>query len=58
MLQTENNQPIKAISHQDIYGFYDVWEQLESWQEVLSVLENFFEDKNRPLNKQQIARKY
>lgn len=58
MVQTENNQPIKEISHQDIYKVYDLWEQLESWQEVLLVLENFFENKERPLNKQQIARKY
>lgn len=35
-----------------------MWEQLQSWQEVLPVLENFFKDKSRPLNKQQIARKY
>lgn len=58
MIQTENKQPVKEISHQDIYSLYDSWEQLQSWQEVLPVLENFFEDKNRPLNKQQIARKY
>ncbi|MBL1231034.1 hypothetical protein IW492_17555 [Enterococcus sp. BWB1-3] len=58
MIQTENKQPIKEINHQDIYALYDVWEQLQSWQEVLPVLEKFFEDKNRPVNKQQIARKY
>ncbi|MBO0468821.1 hypothetical protein JZO73_15060 [Enterococcus plantarum] len=58
MIQTENKQPIKEISHQDIYALYEVWEQLHSWQEVLSVLEKFFEDKDRPVNKQQIARKY
>ncbi len=27
MIQTENKQPIKEISHQDIYALYDVWEQ-------------------------------
>ncbi|EAD7212369.1 hypothetical protein CE681_07430 [Listeria monocytogenes] len=58
MIQTENKQPIKEISHQDIYALYDVWEQLQSWQEVLPILEKFFEDENRPINKQQIARKY
>lgn len=35
MIRTENKQPVKEISHQDIYAFYDVWEQLQSWQEVL-----------------------
>ncbi|EOL43044.1 hypothetical protein [Enterococcus phoeniculicola] len=58
MIQAENKQVIKEISHQDIYNLYDSWEQLQSWQEVLPVLEKFFEDKNRPVNKQQIARKY
>ncbi|MCB5954257.1 hypothetical protein [Enterococcus sp. CWB-B31] len=58
MIQTKNKQPIKEISHQDIYEVYDVWEQLQSWQEVLPVLEKFFEDKERPVNKQQIAKKY
>lgn len=58
IIQAENKQPIKEISHQNIYALYDIWEQLQSWQEVLPVLENFFDDKNRPINKQQIARKY
>ncbi|MBL1231000.1 hypothetical protein IW492_17385 [Enterococcus sp. BWB1-3] len=58
MIQTENKQPVKEISHQDIYSLYDSWEQLQSWQEVLPVLEKFFEDENRHVNKQQIARKY
>ncbi|MBO0468831.1 hypothetical protein JZO73_15110 [Enterococcus plantarum] len=58
MIQTENKQPIKEISHQDIYSLYDNWEQLQSWQEVLPVLKKFFEDENRPFNKQQMARKY
>ena len=29
MIQTENKQPIKEISYQDIYALYDVWEQLQ-----------------------------
>lgn len=32
MIQTENKQSIKEISHQDIYSLYDSWEQLQSWQ--------------------------
>lgn len=35
-----------------------MWEQLQSWQEVLPMLEKFFEDKDRPANKLQTARKY
>lgn len=56
LLLIENKQPIKEISHQDIYALYDIWEQRQSWQEVLPVLETFFEDENRPVNKQQITR--
>ncbi|OEG16097.1 hypothetical protein BCR23_07775 [Enterococcus quebecensis] len=58
MIQTENKQPIKEISHQDIFSLYDMWEQLQSWQEILPVLERFFSDRKRPVDKQQIARKY
>ncbi|MGX7203423.1 hypothetical protein ACWOD8_14260 [Enterococcus plantarum] len=58
MIQTENKQAVEKISHQNIYALYDVWEQLQSWQEVLSVLEKFFEDESRPINKQQLSRQY
>jgi hypothetical protein len=30
LIQTESKQPIKEISHQDIYALYDVWEQIQS----------------------------
>ncbi|WP_258319968.1 hypothetical protein [Listeria monocytogenes] len=40
----KNKQPVKEISHQDIYALYDVWEQFQSWQEVLPALEKFFEE--------------
>lgn len=33
-------------------------EQLKSWQEPLGVLEKFFSDKKRPVNKQKIIRDY
>jgi hypothetical protein len=32
LIQTETKQPIKEISHQDIYALYDVWGQIQSWQ--------------------------
>ncbi|MBP2100665.1 hypothetical protein J2Z52_003511 [Enterococcus rivorum] len=34
MILTEKNQPIKEITHQDIYNLYDLWERLQSWQEI------------------------
>ena len=58
MSHTKNNQPIKEITHQDIYKLQDTWEQLQSWHEVLSMLEEFFEDETRPVNKQKLVRKY
>ncbi|MCB5954263.1 hypothetical protein [Enterococcus sp. CWB-B31] len=58
MNTTKNKQPIKEISHQDIYSIVDLWERLKSWEEVLIVLEKFFEGDSRPLNKQLIVRRY
>lgn len=58
MILTEKNQPIKEITHQDIYNLYDLWERLQSWQEILTVVDTYFSDKTTPVNKQQIARKY
>ncbi|MGX7173337.1 hypothetical protein [Enterococcus ratti] len=55
---TVNKQPIKKISHQDIYTLYDLLEQLASWDEPLSLLENYFNETHRPLNKQKIIKQY
>lgn len=57
-IKTSNKQPVKEISYQDIYGLGDTLEQLKSWQEPLGVLEKFFSDKKRPMNKQKIIRDY
>jgi len=57
-IKTSNKQPVKEISYQDIYGLGDTLEQLKSWQEPLGVLEKFFSDKKRPVNKQKIIRDY
>lgn len=57
-IKTSNKQPVKEISYQDIYGLGDTLEQLKSWQEPLCVLEKFFSDKKRPVNKQKIIRDY
>lgn len=57
-IKTSNKQPVKEISYQDIFGLGDTLEQLKSWQEPLGVLEKFFSDKKRPVNKQKIIRDY
>jgi len=57
-IKTSNKQPVKEISYQDIYGLGDTLEQLKSWQEPLGVLEKFFSDKKRSVNKQKIIRDY
>ncbi|MCB5950970.1 hypothetical protein LI951_02700 [Enterococcus sp. BWT-B8] len=54
----KDTQPIKKVTHQDIYTLYDLVEQLNSWKEPLKLLESFFGDKKRPVNKQQIAKQY
>lgn len=55
---TKKNQPIKAISNQDIFALKDQLEQLISWKEPLTLLENYFNDKARPANKQRLAKQY
>lgn len=57
-LKIKNNQPIKKISHQDIFALYDMLEQLNSWNEPLNLLQRFFDDEKRPVNKQKIAKEY
>lgn len=57
-LDTKNNQPIKNVNHQDIYSLYDMIEQLNSWNEPLKLVDKFFGDKKRPVNKQQIIKQY
>ncbi|MBP2100743.1 hypothetical protein [Enterococcus rivorum] len=56
--QTDNKQPIKKICYQDIYALHVLLEQLTSWNETLSLLEKFFSDEKRPVNKQQIVKNY
>ncbi|MEB6069978.1 MULTISPECIES: hypothetical protein [Enterococcus] len=55
---TKNNLPIKNVNHHDIYSLYDMIEQLNSWNEPLKLIERFFSDQKRPVNKQQIAKQY
>ena len=55
---TTRKQPIKKISHQDIYALYDLLEQLTSWNAPLKLLESYFNESKRPLNKQKLVKQY
>lgn len=57
-IKNDRNQPIKSISHQDIYSLHDLLEQLNSWKSALNLLNEFFSDKQRPVNKKKIASNY
>ena len=39
-------------------SLHDLLEQLNSWQNALNLLNNFFSDKQRPVNKKKIASNY
>lgn len=57
-LKTTNNQPIKRVSHQEVYSLHDMLEQLNSWNSALKLLNEFFSDQKRPVNKKKIANEY
>lgn len=55
-----NKKPIyvKAISYQEIIHLRDTIERLESWQEPLTSLENYFAQSHYPINKKQVVKQY
>jgi hypothetical protein len=55
---TKNNQPIKEICYQDMYLLNETFEQLDSWKEVLALLNYFFENRALPLNKKKIIKEF
>lgn len=55
---TKNNQPLKAITHHDIYNLKDKLEQLQSWKEPLVLMKNFFDNSGVPLNKKKIMKEF
>lgn len=55
---TKNNQPIKEICYQDMYNLNEIFEQLDSWKEVLALLNHFFENRTLPLNKKKIIKEF
>ncbi|MCA5014409.1 MULTISPECIES: hypothetical protein [unclassified Enterococcus] len=58
VITTKNDQPIKEISYQDMHHLNDTIDQINSWKETLSLLNDFFENKGVPLNKKRIIREF
>ena len=60
MKPEKKNLPIKTITYQNIYLAKDTLTKLQSWEEILKVLGNFFsydQQKEAP-NKKEIMRTY
>lgn len=58
-LLTKKSQPIKTITHQDIYATKETLEKLQSWKSALEVLNTFFDYHcKEPLNKKEIIQQY
>ncbi|MFK4567851.1 hypothetical protein [Enterococcus sp. UD-01] len=58
VLTTNNNQPIKQVSYQDMYAMKDTLEQLESWTKILEIVDNHFANRKLPLDKKKIVKEY
>lgn len=58
VLLTQNNQPIKEITKQDISDLKDHFEQLLSWKESLHSVKEFFSNQEIPLNKKKITKDF
>jgi hypothetical protein len=54
VLTTNNNQPIKQVSYQDMYAMKDTLEQLESWTKILEIVNNHFANRKLPLDKKKL----
>lgn len=58
IILTKNNQPIKEICYQDMYLLNDTFDRLDSWKEVLAIINNFFNNRGIPLNKKKIMKEF
>ncbi|MGY3778023.1 hypothetical protein [Isobaculum melis] len=58
ILHIKNKQPIKAISYQDLYLMKETLEQLQSWTAILELLDEFFSNKQLPLDKKKIIKEF
>ena len=57
-LVTTKNQPIKTISYQDLLLLSNTFDQIHSWVEMLSLINNFFTNSKAPLNKKKIIKEF
>ncbi|GMA08466.1 hypothetical protein GCM10025886_16170 [Tetragenococcus halophilus subsp. flandriensis] len=57
-LVTKKNQPVKAITQQDIHEVKNTLGKLQSWIGILEILDKFFKYENEPLNKKKIIQEY
>lgn len=55
---TKKNQPVKAITQQDIHELKNTLGKLQSWTGILEILDKFFKCENEPLNKKKIIQEY
>ncbi|MDT2052333.1 hypothetical protein P7G42_08840 [Enterococcus faecalis] len=58
IVMTKNNQPIKEITHQDMYLLNEVFDQLHSRKEVLAIINRFSDNRKIPLNKKKIMKEF
>lgn len=58
VLTTNNKQPIKQVSYQDMYEMKNTLEQLDSWTEILEIVDKYFANRKLPLDKKKITRDY
>jgi hypothetical protein len=59
IILTKNNQPIKEISYQDMYQLKETFDQISSWKEALTVVNNFFNNREIiPFNKKKIMKEF
>ncbi|MEI5993153.1 hypothetical protein [Candidatus Enterococcus mansonii] len=49
---------LKTVPYQDIIDLRDTLERLQSWQEPLAVLDQYFTNPTTPINKKQVVRQY
>lgn len=55
---TKDSQPIKTITHHDIYCLKDKLEQIQSWERALTLIKIFFDNNGVPLNKKKIMKEF
>lgn len=57
-ITTKNNHASKNLTQQDIQSLSNTLEQLDSWNLVLNLLHQFFNNNPHPLDEKQVIREY